>query len=116
MSIRVGHLFRNEDESGVSGIGRVAEWVEFSDGEVVVHWLSHTPSTNHYRNMKQVEAIHGHAGSTEIIVDWEEPHPREEDEPVEEVAEIGPVEEPPQKNGNGNGKKAARKAAKKETS
>lgn len=114
MNIRVGHLLRNEDESGVSGIGRVAEWVEFSDGEVVVHWLSHTPSTNHYRNMKQVESIHGHGGSTEIIVDWEEPHPNDEEEPAEEVVEVGPVEEPPQK--NGNGKKVARKAAKKETS
>jgi hypothetical protein len=113
MSIRVGHLLRNEDESGVSGIGIVAEWVEFSDGEVVVHWLSHTPSTNHYRNMKQVEAIHGHAGSTEIVVDWEKPHPDEEEMPAEEVIEIGPVEETPK-----NGKKPAAKkaAAKKETS
>jgi hypothetical protein len=114
MSIRAGHLLRHEDDSGVSGIGRVAEWVEFSDGEVVVHWLSHTPSTNHYRNMKQVEAIHGHGGATEIIVDWEEPHPREaEAEVQEEVVEIGPVEEPPK---NGNGKKPAAKkaAAKKE--
>ena len=75
MSIRVGHILRHEDESGVSGVGRVAEWIEYSDGEVVVHWLSHTPSTNHYRNMKQVEGIHGHWGKTEMVVDWEEPRP-----------------------------------------
>ena len=68
--MRVGHLARTEYVNGISGIGRVAEWVEFSDGEVVVHWLSHTPSTNHYSNMKQVEAIHGHGGKTSIVVDW----------------------------------------------
>ena len=83
MSIRVGHIMRHEDESGVSGIGRVAEWIEYSDGEVVVHWLSHTPSTNHYRNMKQVEGIHGHDGKTEMVVDWEEPRP--DPDPSEEV-------------------------------
>ena len=109
MSIRVGHIQRHEDESGVSGTGRVAEWVEYSDGEVVVHWLSHTPSTNHYRNMKQVEAIHGHNGKTEIVVDWEEPKPAPEpEEELEETteesggseaseeSEVGPVEDEPE--------------------
>lgn len=73
MSIKVGHIVRYEDESGVSGTGIVAEWVEYSDGEVVVHWLSHTPSTNHYRNLKQVESIHGHGGKTSMVTIWEEP-------------------------------------------
>lgn len=73
MSMRVGHIVRHEDESGISGTGIVAEWVEYSDGEVVVHWLSHTPSTNHYRNFKQVDKIHGHGGKTELIVIWEQP-------------------------------------------
>ena len=83
MSIRVGHILRHEDDSGVSGTGRVAEWVEYSDGEVVGHWLSHTPSTNHYRNMKQVDAIHGHGGKTEIVVDWEEPKPAPQEDETE---------------------------------
>ena len=88
MGIKVGHIFRREDESGISGTGRVAEWVEYSDGEVVVHWLSHTPSTNHYRNMKQVDAVHGHSGKTEIVVDWEEPKLDPSEEIVdEELAE-----------------------------
>jgi len=73
MSIRVGVILRHEDESGISGTGVVAEWVEYSDGEVVVHWTSHTPSTNHYRNFKQVEAIHGHGGKTELVTIWEQP-------------------------------------------
>lgn len=92
MSIRVGHIFRHEDDSGISGTGRVAEWIEYSDGEVVVHWLSHTPSTNHYRNMKQVEAIHGHNGKTKLVVDWEEPKP--EPEPETEGLQALEEEEP----------------------
>lgn len=60
-------IWRDEDESGVSGTGRVAEGVEFSDGEVIVHWISSMPSTNHYKNIKQVEAVHGHGGKTRII-------------------------------------------------
>jgi len=77
MSMRVGNILRHEDESGISGTGVVAQWTEFSDGEVVVHWLSHTPSTNFYRNIKQGEAIHGHGGKTEMVVLWEEPKDRE---------------------------------------
>jgi hypothetical protein len=128
MGIRVGHIHRHEDETGVSGTGRVAEWVEYSDGEVVVHWLSHTPSTNHYRNMKQVEAIHGHNGRTEIVVDWEEPKPAPEPEetteaPEEEASEeteeieVGPVDaEPKGKSDPAPKKNGRRKSTKKEKS
>lgn len=97
MSIRVGHILRHEDESGVSGTGIVAEWIEYSDGEVVVHWLSHTPSTNHYRNYKQVEAIHGHGGKTEMVTLWEQPKPEEVTEPEITDEEPGEVEEAPEK-------------------
>lgn len=100
MSIRVGHILRHEDESGVSGTGIVAEWIEYSDGEVVVHWLSHTPSTNHYRNFKQVDAIHGHGGKTEMVVVWEGPKPDPEEAPSEEgeegTTEVGDLEEAPE--------------------
>lgn len=100
MSIRVGHILRHEDESGVSGTGIVAEWIEYSDGEVVVHWLSHTPSTNHYRNFKQVDYIHGHGGKTEMVVVWEEPKPDPKETPSEEgeegTTEVGELEEAPE--------------------
>ncbi len=98
MSIRIGHILRHEDESGISGTGIVAEWIEYSDGEVVVHWLSHTPSTNHYRNFKQVDAIHGHGGRTELVTIWEQPkpgaEPEEEPETSLEDLEEEDVEEP----------------------
>ena len=101
MSIRAGHILRHEDDSGVSGTGRVAEWVEFSDGEVVVHWLSHTPSTNHYRNMKQVDMIHGHSGKTEIVVDWEEPKPESDEEEEPSLDPGGFEREPEEEVGEG---------------
>lgn len=70
-AIRVGHFQRNEDVHDVSGTGRVAEWVEFSDGIVVVRWLSNQASTNVYNNIKNISSIHGHDGRTKVVVDWE---------------------------------------------
>ena len=67
--MRIGSLMREEDVNGVSGTGKVAEVVEFSDGTIIVHWLSHTPSTNIYHNEKQVLAVHGHGGLTKVV--WE---------------------------------------------
>ena len=78
--IRVFHLVRDEDESGVSGTGTVAEVVEFSDGTCLVRWLSHTSSTNIYDNFKQVESIHGHGGKTRLVKVYDERPPEEEDE------------------------------------
>ena len=37
-------LQRNEDETGVSGTGIVAEGVEFSDGTVALRWTSAWPT------------------------------------------------------------------------
>lgn len=69
-------LNRIEDKSGISGVGVVAEGVEFSDGVAVLRWLvpvgqpGHGNPTSvvwHDNGMKSVEIIHGHNGSTEII-------------------------------------------------
>lgn len=88
----IGRFERDEDVNGVSGVGRVAEWVEFSDGCVVVRWISNMASTNVYQNRKQAESIHGHGGRTRMVVEWEAPDaevptdvPAEDDvqEPVE---------------------------------
>lgn len=114
MSMRVGHILRHEDESGVSGTGVVAEWIEYSDGEVVVHWLSHTPSTNHYRNIKQLEQIHGHGGKTEMVTIWEEPKPeRSADSEIVQEAELAAAEAQPKANELATPEKAPAKDAKK---
>lgn len=69
-TMRRFYLKRVEDESGVSGSGRVAEGVEFSDGTCAINWLTHTSCTGVYRNIKQLVSIHGHGGKT--IVDWKD--------------------------------------------
>jgi hypothetical protein len=60
-------LQRNEDETGVSGEGLVAEGVEFSDGQCVVRWLTDLTSLGIYQSLKEVEAIHGHGGKTIVV-------------------------------------------------
>lgn len=58
---------RVEDESGVSGLGRVAEGVQFSDGSCAVRWLTAHRSSAVYATLGDVIAIHGHGGKTRIV-------------------------------------------------
>jgi hypothetical protein len=62
-------LQRDEDKTGISGTGVVAEGIEFSDGVVTLHWQSEWPSSVvHYdRGMDSGEHVHGHSGSTRIV-------------------------------------------------
>ena len=78
--MRTGCFWRDEDVNGVSGTGRVAEWVEFSDGCIVVRWISHQASTNVYQNFKQAESIHSHGGRTKMLVEWAAEGPEEAEE------------------------------------
>jgi hypothetical protein len=66
---RLFHLLRLADESGVSGTGRVAEGVIFSNGWVALLWLTETPSMGFYPSIEAVEAIHGHSGKTRVVFD-----------------------------------------------
>lgn len=59
-------LERDEDVSGMSGTGVVAEGCEFSSGLVTMTWLSHFTSVVFYQNIKEVQTIHGHEGRTRI--------------------------------------------------
>jgi hypothetical protein len=67
--MRLFHLERNIDVTGISGTGAVAEGVEFSNGICALHWLTSVSSIAIYRNIEELEAIHGHQGSTKIIID-----------------------------------------------
>lgn len=60
-------LYRKEDVSGVSGTGIVADGVEFPDGSVTLKWRGETSSTVSWRNMQDVEKVHGHDRRTEVI-------------------------------------------------
>ena len=74
------YVERVEDESGVSGTGRVAEGCEFDNGKVAMQWLSHKPSVTIFDNIKHLKDLHGHKGKT--IVVWIDPAP-ENDERME---------------------------------
>ena len=65
--MKLFRLDRDLDVSGVSGVGSVAQGVEFDDGTVVVRWLGNTPTTTMHANMASVEKIHGHHGYTRIV-------------------------------------------------
>lgn len=67
--MKIFYLNRTEDESGISGTGRVAQGFIFDNGKVCVTWLSEHPSVTVYDNIGEVRAIHGHAGKTEIVME-----------------------------------------------
>jgi L-alanine-DL-glutamate epimerase-like enolase superfamily enzyme len=60
-------LRRNEDETGISGVGEVAEGVQFTDGTCAMRWRTALASTAVYDSVDDVEAIHGHQSRTLIV-------------------------------------------------
>lgn len=60
------YLQRIEDESGVSGTGKVAEGVILGSGKVILEWCTFHTSLGIYNNINDVELIHGHEGKTII--------------------------------------------------
>ena len=64
------YLEREQDISGVSGTGRVAEGCEFLTGECVICWLTARSSIAIYKSIKCVIDIHGHNGKTKVV--WED--------------------------------------------
>jgi hypothetical protein len=76
--VRSFHLNRTEDESGISGVGIVAEGVVFADGGVMLYWLTQYRSVAFYKSVEDLEAIHGHHGRTAVI--WRDNPSRASDE------------------------------------
>ena len=70
-SLKVYRMVRDEDMSGVSGTGLVGEVVEFSDGIVVVRWLTEYRSTVVYASLADAIRIHGHDGRTRFVQVYE---------------------------------------------
>lgn len=62
-------LNRTKDHSGVSGVGVIAQGVEFANGKVVISWLTPISSLGFFDSISTLDAIHGHEGSTEVV--WE---------------------------------------------
>lgn len=61
-------LIRDTDVSGVSGTGKVAEGVIFSDGHAAIHWLGTWPTTTPHPSVASIKAVHGHGGATRIVL------------------------------------------------
>lgn len=68
---RTFRLVRHDDVSGVSGTGVVAEGVQWSDGQVAIHWLGEWVSTSIWPGIDIALAVHGHQGAT--VVEWDQP-------------------------------------------
>jgi hypothetical protein len=75
--MRAFRVVRDEDVTGVSGTGVVAEGVEFWDGTVVVRWMELPKDNPNYQrgvrattvvfpSIVAVKALHGHNGATRI--------------------------------------------------
>lgn len=62
-------LNRLRDVSGTSGVGIVAEGVQFSNGTCAITWKSRIKTVCIFQSLQEVEAIHGHDGATEIVYD-----------------------------------------------
>lgn len=77
--MRAFWLSRKEDMSGVSGVGVVAEGVQFHDGQCVISWYGQLHSINVYPDIDTLIRIHGHEGRTEVV--WDD----RDDEKVETV-------------------------------
>jgi hypothetical protein len=60
-------LNREQDLTGVSGVGIVAQGVQFNNGWVALTWLTETTSVVFYPDIESVEKVHGHGGATRIV-------------------------------------------------
>lgn len=61
------NLERSEDVSGSSGIGIVAQGVEFDNGKCSMSWIQKYTSIGVYTSILELEYIHGHEGRTKVV-------------------------------------------------
>lgn len=62
------HLFREVDVHAKSGEGIVARGVILPLGDVIMQWITPTSSINLFKNIEQLEEIHGHGGLSKVIM------------------------------------------------
>ena len=72
VGMRTFKLQRDEDVTGVSGTGAVAEGVQWSDGKVALHWVTGIGSVIIYDDIDHVHQVHGHDRKTRIVWDDED--------------------------------------------
>lgn len=64
-------MIRVQDDSGISGTGKVAEGVVMSNGKCIILWSSHTPAVHVWDSFKAFKAVHidSHPDNNTII-EW----------------------------------------------
>ncbi len=67
-AIKHFYLQRHTDVSGTSGTGIVARGVILPSGACVMEWLTFHSSICLYKNIEDVEKIHGHEGATSLVM------------------------------------------------
>ena len=65
--MRLFRLERDEDESGMSGVGVVAMGAEYPSGRCVMEWIVPPFTMGWYQAVQDVETVHGHQGKTRVI-------------------------------------------------
>jgi len=66
-AVRMFELHRDEDVTGVSGPGIVAEGIQFGNGRVAMCWRTSHSSIVVWDRIEDAEAIHGHDGRTRVV-------------------------------------------------
>lgn len=61
------YLLRDDDISGISGTGIVAEGVILNSGKVILEWIKEPSSINIFNSIEDLEDVHGHNGATKIV-------------------------------------------------
>lgn len=70
-------LNRTDDETGISGIGYVADGTQFRNLKCVLCWRTAASSIAVYDDIETLIKIHGHDGKTVVV--WIDPEVNEYD-------------------------------------
>ncbi|ATL72550.1 hypothetical protein CRH09_39660 (plasmid) [Nocardia terpenica] len=67
--VRVFVLYRTKDLTGYSGVGIVANGVEWPDGRATIRWCvpGKPSSTTDFDSVPDLIDIHGHDGATHVL-------------------------------------------------
>lgn len=67
--MRAFMMIREQDETGISGTGVVAEGIEYSDKTVAIRWLTphNGSSTVVWNKIEDAIHVHGHNGKTQFV-------------------------------------------------
>jgi hypothetical protein len=65
--VKLLHLERDEDPTGISGTGVVAYGCQFADQTIVLRWDTQVRSTVFYDSIEDLITITGHDGKTRVV-------------------------------------------------